>query len=177
MTSRRIEIVRAARELLEHGGPAALTMRGLADQLQIKAPSLYKHLPDKGALELAIVVDGFEQAALAFEDAVLDAEDPLAAFVSAYRAFVADHPHVYRLMTEGPLPRDDLPPGLEERTAAPLVQATGDPARARAAFGFIHGMVSLEMNGRFPNDGNTEAAWARGLEAFRAPSVATELLT
>ncbi len=152
-------------------------MRRLADQLQIKAPSLYKHLPDKNALELAIVMDGFEEAAQSFEAAVLDADDTLAAFVSAYRAFAAAHPHVYRLMTERPLPRADLPPGLEERTAAPLVHATGDAARARAAFGFIHGMVLLELNGRFPIDGLTEAAWKQGIAAFRAtPLSATEQL-
>lgn len=144
-------------------------MRRLADELQMRAPSLYKHLPDKKALEHAIVVDGFEEAARTFEAAAVGAEDPLAAFVRAYRAFAAEHQHVYRLMTERPLPRDDMPPGLEERTAAPLVRATGGAARARAAFGFIHGMVVLEMNGRFPADGLTETAWAQGIEAFRAP--------
>jgi AcrR family transcriptional regulator len=165
-SSRAHEIVSVARELLEREGPEALTMRRLADALGLRAPSLYKHLPHKAALEAAIIADGFEEAAMAFEDATNGVDEPLGALVQAYRSFVSAHPHVYRLMTERPLPREQLPPGLEARTAAPLVHATGSPARARAAWAFIHGMVMLELNQRFPADGLTETAWQSGLAAF-----------
>ncbi len=40
------EIVAEARELLEEEGAEALTMRRLAERLGIRAPSLYKHLPE-----------------------------------------------------------------------------------------------------------------------------------
>ena len=70
-------------------------------------------------------------------------------------------------MTAGPLPRDLLPPGLEARTAAPLVRATGSPARARAAWAFIHGMITLELDNRIPADRVTEQAWSSGIAAFR----------
>src|SRR5215212_9595504 len=118
-------------------------MRRLAERLGIRAPSLYKHLPDKAALETAIIAAGFEDAATAFEAAVDGAADPLTAFVDAYRAFATTHPHIYRLMTERPLPRADLPAGLEARTAAPLLRAVGSPPRARAAWAFVHGMTML----------------------------------
>jgi AcrR family transcriptional regulator len=127
LTPRGRQIVAAARELLEQQGPAALTMRRLADRLGIRAPSLYKHLPDKAALEAAIIATGFEDAA-AFEQAVDGATEPLASLAAAYRTFALAHPHLYRLMTDQPLPRDRLPSGLEERTAAPLLHATGDPS-------------------------------------------------
>jgi AcrR family transcriptional regulator len=166
LTARARRIVRVAREMLENGGPQALTMRRLADRLGIRAPSLYKHFPHKGALELAIIVDGFEEAAAAFEAATAEATDPLQAFVVAYRAFAKAHPHVYRLMTERPLPRDQLPEGLEARTAAPLFRATGDPVRARAAWAFIHGLTLLELNDRLPDDGLTEPAWQVGVQQF-----------
>jgi AcrR family transcriptional regulator len=172
LSRRAREIVGVAREVLESEGAEALTMRRLADRLGIRAPSLYKHLPHKAALEVAIIVTGFEEAAAAFEAAAESAtDDPgsaLAAVVDAYRAFVAANPHVYRLMTERPLPRDELPPGLEARTAAPLVRAVGGAARARAALGFIHGMVMLELNGRLPSDGVTEEAWSAGVAMFQA---------
>jgi AcrR family transcriptional regulator len=155
-----------ARGILEADGPEALTMRRVAAAMNIRAPSLYKHVPHKAALETAIITDGFEQAAALFESATEGATEPMAAFVKAYRAFAGAHPHVYRLMTERRLPRADLPPGLEARTAAPLVRATGDAARARAAWAFIHGMVILEMNHRFPDDGVTESAWRSGIEAL-----------
>jgi AcrR family transcriptional regulator len=161
------EIIAVGRDLLEREGADALTMRRLADAMGIRAPSLYKHLPDKGAIEAAIIADGFEEAATAFEAAVDGAPDPLAELVKAYRAFAAAHPHLYRLMTNGPLPRDRLPAGLEARTAAPLLRATGgSPARARAAWAFIHGMIILELDERFPSDGLTAFAWDSGIRAF-----------
>ena len=84
-------------------------MRAVAEALGIKAPSLYKHLPHKDALELAIVIDGFAEAAAAFEAAAVGASDQLAAFAQAYRTFATCHPHLYRLMTERPLPRESMP--------------------------------------------------------------------
>ena len=57
-------------------------MRRLAEQMGIRAPSLYKHVPHKAALEAAIIADGFQEAALAFEAATDGATDPLAALVA-----------------------------------------------------------------------------------------------
>jgi AcrR family transcriptional regulator len=170
LSPRARQIVAVARELLETEGVQALTMRRLADRLGIRAPSLYKHLPHKAALEAALIAVGFEEAAAAFDAATDGAAEPLVALVSAYRAFVARHPQLYRLMTEGPLPREHLPPGLENRTAEPLVRAAGSPERARAAFAFIHGMLILELNGRFPDDSGLEPAWQAGLAAFTTVS-------
>jgi len=168
LTVRAREIVRVARGLLESDGPEALTMRRLADQLGIRAPSLYKHFPNKAALEVAIIIDGFQEAAEQFEAATDAAVDPLGSFAATYRAFAKAHPHVYRLMTERPLPREQLPEGLEARTAAPLLRATGDPVRARAAWAFMHGLTLLELNDRLPADELTEPAWQIGVEQFRA---------
>jgi AcrR family transcriptional regulator len=141
-------------------------MRRLAHRLGIQAPSLYKHLPDKRALENAIISTGFEEQAAAFERA-LEADDPLAALAAAYRGYALRHPHLYRLMTDGPLDRDRLVPGAEDRAAAPVVDAAGDADTARALWAFAHGMTILELNGRFPEDADLDAAWKRGLEAFR----------
>jgi AcrR family transcriptional regulator len=171
LTPRGREIVAAARELLEKEGAGALTMRRLAERLGIRAPSLYKHLPGKAALEAAIIATGFEDTAAALEaalDAALEAgEEPLAALAAAYRAFALDHPHLYRLMTDQPLPRDRLPAGVEDRAAAPLLRAAGDPDRARAVWAFAHGMIMLELAQRFPPGADLRAAWREGVAAFR----------
>ena len=170
LTPRAREIVDAALVLLEEEGYESLSMRRLAERLGIRAPSLYKHLPDKQALETALIAAGFEEWARAFEDASSSVE-PVAAFVAVYRDFANGHPHLYRLMTERPLDRDRLPAGLEERTAAPLVAAVGgDPDLARAAWAFAHGMTILELNGRFPEGADLDAAWTRGVEALFAAS-------
>jgi AcrR family transcriptional regulator len=168
-------VVAAGRQLLEEEGLEALTMRRLAERVGIRAPSLYKHLPDKAALEAAIIATGFEEAAAAFEQAVDSAGEgsgegaggALVALAAAYRRFALEHPHLYRLMTNGPLPRAHLPPGLEGRTAAPLLRVAGSEARARAVWAFAHGMVMLELDQRFPPDADLDAAWRAGIAAFR----------
>ena len=167
LSPRAHEIVAAARDLLESEGADALTMRRLADRLGIRAPSLYKHFPDKETLETAIVAEGFEESAQVFEAAVAgDTKHPLRALASAYRAFALEHPHLYRLMTEQPLRRDLLPRGVEERAAAPLVTAAGSADRARAVWAFAHGMTILELNGRFPPDADLYRAWREGVRRF-----------
>jgi AcrR family transcriptional regulator len=171
LTSRARYIVAAGRDLLEQEGAAALTMRRLAERLGIRAPSLYKHLPDKAALEAAIVAIGFEDIATALEaalDGALAARaEPLAALAVAYRVFALDHPHLYRLMTDQPLPRDRLPAGIEDRAAAPLLRATFDLDRARAVWAFAHGMIMLELAGRFPPGADLDGTWQQGINAFR----------
>lgn len=168
LSPRARQIVAAVRELLEEEGLEGLSMRRIADRLGIRAPSLYKHLPDKQALEAALISQGFEEWAKRFEEAVGRAEDPFAVLARTYRDFARRHPHLYRLMTERPLPREQLAPGVEARAALPVIHAVGgDADAARALWAFAHGMVILELNDRFPPDADLDAAWRRGLDAFR----------
>lgn len=166
---RREEIVSAARSILEADGPDGLTMRAIAEKLGIRAPSLYKHISDKSELEVAIVADGLAEQAEVFEKAVRENGDPVTNIAGAYRSFAIAHPHLYRLMTDRPLQRTQLPDGTEARAAAPLVDAVGgDTDRARATWAFAHGMVSLEIADRFPPDADLDAAWAAGLSGLRS---------
>jgi AcrR family transcriptional regulator len=168
LSPRAREIVAAARELLEAEGPEGLSMRRVGDRLGIRAPSIYKHLPDKQALEAAVISEGFDELAAVFEGAVGGAHDPLRELARAYREHATRHPHLYRLMTERPLARDRLVPGVEDRAARPLVEAVGgDVDAARALWAFAHGMAILELNGRFPAGADLDAAWAKGVDAFR----------
>ncbi|MCU1454225.1 MAG: TetR family transcriptional regulator [Acidimicrobiales bacterium] len=169
LTGRMTEIIDAARDLLEAGGPEAVTMRAIAERLGIKAPSLYKHFPDKEALEAALVAAGYVEQAEAFA-AAGRSRNPLAALARAYRRWAMEHPHLYMLMTNRPLERDRLPDGVEAAAAAPIVKACGgNPDRARAAWAFAHGMTSLELANRFPPDADLDAAWRSGIDALQAP--------
>ena len=71
-------------------------------------------------------------------------------------------------MTERPLPRHLLPPGVEARAASPLLGAAGSIDRARAIWAFAHGMCQLELVGRFPADADLDTAWREGIAAFAA---------
>lgn len=167
LTERQRQIAEAARALLDAEGPDGLTMRRVADALGIKAPSLYKHVPDKTALEALVVAEGFLEYAEALESAIADADDPLSALATAYRDYAVAHPHLYRLMNYRPLRRDLLPEGLEDRAALPLLAVLGhDAPKARALWAFAHGMVSLEIDGRFPPDADLSATWKAGLATF-----------
>ena len=176
---RRAQIADTARALLDAEGPQALTMRRIAGALGIKAPSLYKHVPDKAALEALVVATGFAEVADTLAAAAADSAGhahgagnadgtgKLAAIAGAYRAYAVAHPHLYRLMNYQPLRRDLLSAGLEARAAQPLAEAAGyDEARARAMWAFAHGMVSLEIDSRFPPQADLDEAWRAGLAAF-----------
>lgn len=163
--SRRDQIIDVARELLEAHGPDGVTMRAIADRLEIRAPSLYKHISDKRELEVALIARGFAEQAAVFATAIRSADHPVAAIAHAYRHWALAHPHLYALMTDSPLPRDELPTGTEDAAAAPLVAAVdGDVERARALWAFAHGMVTLEIAQRFPPDANLDTAWTIGID-------------
>jgi AcrR family transcriptional regulator len=165
---RASEVVAAARQILEREGRDALTMRRLADAVGIRAPSLYKHFRNKAAVEVALIELGFEELAGAFETALAGRGETLATLAGVYRAFACTHPDLYRLMTVGPLPRDQLRPGVEAAAAAPLLRVVGEPDLARAVWAWAHGMTILELDGRFPANADLEAAWTGGIAAFEA---------
>jgi AcrR family transcriptional regulator len=174
-SKRRDEIVTAARQILETEGPERLTMRSLAERLEIRAPSLYKHVADKEELEALLIAESLRGMGEALH-ATIDApaargskKRVLAALARAYREWALAHPHLYRLATEGELPRDQLPDGLEAWTAEPIVRVTGDQDRARAVWAFAHGMTILELDGRFPSTADLDAAWDIGVGSFGRP--------
>lgn len=162
--SRREEIIDVARELLERGTPDGVTMQGIADELGIRSPSLYKHVGNKHEVEVALLVRGLTEQAAEFADAVASSADSVAAIARAYRKWALANPRLYALMNASPLPRNDLPDSVEAAAAAPLIEAVqGDADRARALWAFAHGMVSLELADRFPTDADLDAAWSTGL--------------
>lgn len=169
-TGRRADIVRAAREILDSEGADAVTMRAVAARLGIRAPSLYNHVPGKQALENLLISDGFEELTSALLGALEGAAGRDVVVIGrAYRAFAQRRPHLYRLMTERELDREGLTPGVESAAARPLVEALhGDETRARAVFAFMHGMVTLELNRRFPPGADLDAAWTVGLARLAA---------
>lgn len=164
LTPRRREILEAALALVERGGLEALTMRALADSLGMRAPSLYKHFPDKASLEAGLAAIGLE----AFAEWLERADPSLSSVAREYRAFALARPELYRLLTARRLPRERLPADLERRAAAPVISAVGDPDLARAVWAFAHGMAILELSARFPEGADLDAAWGEGVRAFEA---------
>jgi AcrR family transcriptional regulator len=169
---RAAEVVAAARRVVERDGSGGLTMRAVADELQIKAPSLYKHVSGKAGIEADLVAAALLEMGEALH-AALDAAPepatgagPVTALLTAYRRQALAQPAMYRLATTGPLARHELPPGLEEWAGSPFFLVTDDPYRAQALWSFAHGMVILELDGRFPDGSDLDRTWAAGAAAF-----------
>jgi AcrR family transcriptional regulator len=149
-----------------------MSMRRIAARLGVRAPSLYKHLPDKLAMENAIIalilaeMGGIGMAAGA--SAADAGEDPLTAVMTAYREYAHAHPALYRLYTRGPLDDGPLVRGAELRSAEPVARATGhDGVAAMCVWAFVHGLVDLEAKGRIPEGYDRDAVFRRGIAALR----------
>lgn len=167
-SERATEIVAAARRILEEEGSGALTMRRLAAEVGIQAPSLYKHFATKRAVEAALIEDGLLEFGAALHAAVAKPGrgGPVRSLLAAYRSSALANPAVYRLATAGPLPRENLPAGLEEWAGEPFYLATRNPWKAQALFALAHGMVILELDDRFPDTSGLGRTWKAGSAAF-----------
>lgn len=167
-SARAATIVTAARRILEEEGIDALTMRRLGAEVGMQAPSLYKHFPTKRAVEAALIEEGMLELGGALHAAVAapGRRGAVWSLLDAYRNAALASPALYRLVTSGPLPRADLSPGVEEWAGEPFFFATRDPWRAQALFSFAHGMVTLELDVRFPPGSDLDKSWKAGAEAF-----------
>ena len=140
----------------------------------MKAPSLYKHISGRPALELALVETGLDETGLVLHAAVAaSGGDPVAALLRAYRAMGLAHPQLYRLITASSFPRAALLPGLEEWAGEPFFLTGGEPYLAQALWSFAHGTLVLELDRRFPDGSDLDRTWRAGTDAFTAARLAT----
>ena len=165
--SRRDEIVAVARVMVERDGLDALTMRGVAEELGIRAPSLYKHVGGRDEILTLVQASLVEEFGRLMSDARAGPSGGISAMAVAYRAWALEHPALYNLMMRHPLDRGLLPPGLESTAEAPVLAAAGDDRdTARALWAVAHGLVDLELAGRFPPDADLDGAWEAAMTAF-----------
>lgn len=169
-SGRAAGIVSAARRILEEDGIDALTMRRLATEVGMQAPSLYRHFPTKRSVEVALIEAGMFEFGQVLHAACSGARagGKVRAVLEAYRRAAGANPALYRLATAGQFPRKDIAAGLEDWAGEPFLLATGDPWRAQALFSFAHGMVILELDGRFPEGSDLSRTWEAGFAAFSA---------
>ena len=175
------DIVAGALALIERTGSAqAVTLRAVAREAGIAAPSIYAHFPDRDAILMAVVARIFDELTQAIEQGTKAAgQDPagrLVAGCEAYVAFGLGHPARYSVLFSTqrpaapdwpkpvPIGPDGRPvPGYGAGTFALLVQAIQDcvtagvsastdaAADATAVWVALHGTVSLRAAlPRFP---------------------------
>lgn len=104
----RVEIIDAADRLLDqHGDESAVTLRAVAREVGISAPSIYLHFADRQQLMLAVATRAFAELADHLgrvRDSAPDDGGPgarLRAVCEGYLAYARRHPQRYRLMFGG----------------------------------------------------------------------------
>jgi AcrR family transcriptional regulator len=100
----RDDILAAATELLEQtGSEEAVTLRAVARQVGISAPSIYTHFADREAIVDAIVDSAFADFNAAIDAAIDASSGPLArlrAGCAAYLRFAEERPNRYKFLFE-----------------------------------------------------------------------------
>jgi AcrR family transcriptional regulator len=162
----RDDIVTAAVDILETtGNPEAITLRAVARQVGIAAPSIYGHFADRDAIIEAVVTEGFNRLTRVLKEALARGADPVEGLrlkCDAYLRFSAEHPHVYQLMfTCGVVLGTNGPPisleagletfgvlvgAIEAAKAAGRSESADAFADATAVWVGLHGMNTLMTN-------------------------------
>ncbi|MCK5881658.1 MAG: TetR/AcrR family transcriptional regulator [Sinobacterium sp.] len=99
----RQSLLLAAVQMIDDAGVESLSMRKLADAVNVSRTALYHHFDGKQALLSAIAEEGFVRQRQILQAAILDAEglaakELLQRYISAYINFAVQHPAYYGLM-------------------------------------------------------------------------------
>ncbi len=160
----RDRIVAVAVAVLDAEGLAALSTRRLADELGVRAPSLYNHFGTKDAILEAVADD-----VTAHVDLTIFSREPwpvaLVGWAREHRAAIAAHPNVVPLLATGPalrpsalraadavygaLVRAGWPPGYATRIGAALRYLVIGSAVGSFAGGFVADPAVYQE--RYPN--------------------------
>jgi AcrR family transcriptional regulator len=154
----RPALVRAAMELLEESGAAALSLRAVARRAGVSPAAPYRHYADREALVSAVAAVGYRELAERLSAAHPSPSTPeqLAAVAIAYVQFALERPALFRIMFGEPCDRDN-----DERVAATAAvslyvraiverafpQADAE-ALATAVWALVHGLAFLHLDGK-----------------------------
>ena len=163
-------ILSAARALFEREGPAAVSMRRVADAVGVTPMAIYRHFPNREALLKRISDDSFSEIAHHWQ-ALRSGSDLIARLMAIQRIYLdyaLAHPHLFDHAFSAP--REDarrFPEDFHARRSPTLnvvhdtvVEAqeagllrAGDPWDiAMTLWAQSHGLVALYRAGRFSYD-------------------------
>ena len=120
-------IIDTALRLVEQGGPAACSMRELAQRLDVKAASLYNHISGMDDLMGQVGLRAAEMRAAAQMEAIAGKTrlDALLALAEAYHTFAMEHPHLDRTIMGLQRHLSPVLPQAGKVTMEPILQVLG----------------------------------------------------
>ncbi|MFD2793550.1 TetR/AcrR family transcriptional regulator [Promicromonospora vindobonensis] len=135
------EILDSARARLTTDGPAALSLRAVARDVEMVSSAVYRYFPSRDALLTALLIEAYDELGAATEAAdaaVTDRADTGARWLAAFRAvrsWCVAHPGEFGLLYGTPVPGYAAPrdtTGPATRVVRVLVRIVGDAYAAGA---------------------------------------------
>ena len=157
----------AARAILDEAGQDSVGLREASRRVGVSATAAYRHFTGKEGLLASVAAEGFRELAVAMETGATES-DALRAVGLAYVEFALQKRGLFRLMF-GPIlvQRAKYPElddaaravfGLLQRAAVGADEAPReDNSAGMAAWGLVHGLSSLFIDGLVPE------TFARGM--------------
>ncbi|ANY10250.1 TetR family transcriptional regulator [Pseudonocardia sp. HH130630-07] len=165
----RRTLVRSASELLDEGGPEAVTLRAVGARAGVSRGAPYGHFTNKEHLLARLAVDTWH--ALADDVEALGADPGLDTGARLERAVVAlidlarARPHHYALMFSAPVVTEEAADGvrrLEDAYLTLVAELVGEPDATRYAALLMcsaHGIAGMELSGHL-----AKGSWQVGAE-------------
>ena len=103
----RQEIKQIARQQMAQQGTVSLSLRGIATEMGMSAPSLYNYYTNRDDLVTDLLVESYTHQAEALEQAVTQAQEVIPCLLTtvlAYRQWALEHPHEFALIAGSPIP-------------------------------------------------------------------------
>ena len=160
----REALVAAAQAVVDRGGPEALSLRDIAQSLDVSTAAPYRHFADRRALLAEVAARGFADLNAAYARARASAATPAAAMRDTARAYLTlglERPGLFRLMFGSDILGPDAPASLLEPAgeaweslfrAVQALDPQADPAtlkrRAITGWSTLHGFITLAQGGR-----------------------------
>lgn len=173
----RDTIIQQARQMIEAHGVDHLSLGKLADELGVKAPSLYRHVGNKNALLQAVntatINDLFASLYAALDTAPVEPVQRLQALARAFRQFAHANPRTYALAYTTSQPEQRPDPDALVAQVLPLQREmaaiSGDAhslTALRGALAIMHGFILLELNAQLQRGGDLAAAYHDVVAAY-----------
>jgi len=162
-------------------GDSAISLRGIAKQIGVSAPALYRHYADRESLLAELAISGF--AALRRQLLSVEQHTPRAALIGiglAYVAFAQSEPNLYRLMFGGRVLPKGAHPRLDQAGLGAFNVLQDTIARGQragylkpaplslmtaTAWSLVHGLSQLTIDGHLPN-ADAEPQLAEGITSL-----------
>jgi AcrR family transcriptional regulator len=153
-------VLAAAGELLESGGPEAVTLRAVGEKAGVSRSAPYRHFPSKADLLAALALTTLSELGHRIRAGGADGTGLRGGCIS-YVDWALAHPQHYALVF-GPTPIADPPPVIQAaaddgvRAMQELVEleqhrgqlpAAAPRELATAVWTFLHGLVHLQIGG------------------------------